>query len=87
MECDLVPEENQDLEEVVINSDALLEEREGEHLRDNQANHAEHGNTAVLDLSLLEPLDVNVIRQAKRIEADVARKGAVQALRLRQERN
>ena len=78
---------NLDLEEVVINSDALLEEREGENLRDNQTDHTEHSNTAVLDLSLLKPLDVDVVRQAKRIEADVAREGAIKTLRLRQERN
>ena len=42
-----------DREEVVVGSGASGVERKVEELRHDQADYAEHGNTAVLDLGLL----------------------------------
>ena len=41
---------------------------------------SKHGNTTVLDLSLPRPIEIEPVREAKRVEADVANHGAVQIL-------
>jgi hypothetical protein len=46
----------------------------------NHASGGKHGNTAVLDLSLASPVQVQPVREAKRVEADVADHGAIQIL-------
>ena len=59
--------------------------RELEDVLGDRASSSEHGNTAVLDLSLAEELDVAEGRDAERVEAHVADHGAVELLRLVQE--
>jgi len=50
-----------------------------------QAHDAEHGNTAVLELSLPKPVYVKVGREADGVEPDIAGQGAVQPRGLLQE--
>ena len=42
-----------------------------DELRGNEAQNAEHCNSAVLDLRLLEELDIDPVGKAERIETDL----------------
>ena len=51
-----------DLEEVVVDSGAGLEEGQVVHLRDKKAYHAKHGHATILDLTLLQSMNPCLMR-------------------------
>ncbi len=61
--------------------------RVGHNILDDGPKHGKHGNTAMLDLSLLEELDVTDGGKAKRIEPSITRERFIKVCRLLQERN
>ena len=64
---------------------ASAETRAEWDLLDDAAGPREHAHAAVLELSLAEPLEVNEVREAKRVETNIAGHRAVEVLRLRKE--
>mmetsp|Transcript_30666 Transcript_30666/g.64173 ORF Transcript_30666/g.64173 Transcript_30666/m.64173 type:complete len:245 (-) Transcript_30666:130-864(-) len=56
-------------------------------LLNDEAESAEHGNTAMLQLSLTEPLQVEIVGEAERVKANVAGKGSIQPGRAGKERH
>mmetsp|Transcript_30667 Transcript_30667/g.64179 ORF Transcript_30667/g.64179 Transcript_30667/m.64179 type:complete len:238 (-) Transcript_30667:183-896(-) len=59
--------------------------REVNELLNQDTGSGEHANASVLELRLAHPLDVPIVREAKRIEANIARQCAIQLLRARKE--
>ncbi len=56
-------------------------------LLNNEAEGTEHGNTAMLQLSLAEPLQVEIVGEAERVKSNVAGKGSIQPGRAGKERH
>eukprot|EP00961_Rhodomonas_salina_P004375 59983-Rhodomonas_salina.1 len=72
-----------------LGGDLVVEAREGELdlLLGDEAQAAEHADAAVLQLSLAQPLQVEVVGEAERVEANVTSHGTVKRGRARQERH
>ena len=66
-------------EEVIEGSGAVLELGKSDSLLDNHAGEGEHANTAVLELSLAKPLEVEVVGEANGVKANIAREGAIES--------
>jgi hypothetical protein len=62
-------------------TEGLGDTRELVDILDNEAGGGEHANTAVLELSLAEPAEVDQARESERIEANVTNEGAIQGSR------
>ncbi len=74
-------------EEIIDGGAAVLEHGEGNELLDQEANNAKHANTAVLELSLAEPAEVEVVGEANGVEANVTGVGSIELGRALEERN
>ena len=68
-----------DDEEVIEGSGAVLELGKVDSLLGNHAGEGEHANTAVLELSLAKPLEVEVVGEANGVKANIAREGAIES--------
>ncbi len=62
-------------------------ERQVGLLLNDEAEGGKHGNAAVLQLGLAQPLDVEIVGEAKRVKANIAGQGSIQPGRAGEERH
>ena len=70
-----------------LDGELLAEAGKGELelLLDQETERSEHANASVLELGLAEPLEVEVVGEAERVEANVASHGSVKSRRAGEE--
>ena len=56
-------------------------------LLDDEAEGGKHRNASVLQLSLAQPLDIEIVREAERVKANIASQGTIQPGRAGEERH